>query len=75
MLEGVDARVHYIGYTPEMESARVRGELRPNAFVRLRKVAWKLPTGADQGGRGDLVLDPSTAEKNGDPWTGDGPIL
>ena len=38
MLEGVDARVHYIEYTPEMEEARGRGELRRNAFVRLRKI-------------------------------------
>jgi len=38
MLEGVDSRVHYIEYTPEMESARARGELRTNAFVRLRRV-------------------------------------
>ena len=38
MLEGVDARVHYIEYTPEMEAARARGELRTNAFVRLRRV-------------------------------------
>jgi hypothetical protein len=38
MLEGVDARVHYIEYTPEMEEARDRGELKRNAFVRLRRV-------------------------------------
>jgi type IV secretory pathway VirD2 relaxase len=38
MLEGVDARVHYVEYTPEMEEARARGELRTNAFVRLRRV-------------------------------------
>jgi type IV secretory pathway VirD2 relaxase len=38
MLEGVDARVHYIEYTPEMEVARARGEMRTNAFVRLRRV-------------------------------------
>jgi hypothetical protein len=38
MLEGVDARVHYLEYTPEMEAARARGELRTNAFVRLRRV-------------------------------------
>jgi type IV secretory pathway VirD2 relaxase len=38
MLEGVDARVHYIEYTPEMEEARGRGELKRNAFVRLRKI-------------------------------------
>src|SRR5579875_113971 len=38
MLEGVDARVHFIEYTREMEEARARGELRPNNFVRLRRI-------------------------------------
>jgi len=38
MLEGTDAKVHYIHYTPEMEEARSRGELRTNSFVRLRKL-------------------------------------
>jgi type IV secretory pathway VirD2 relaxase len=38
MLEGVDARVHFIEYTPEMEAARARGELRTNAFVRFRRM-------------------------------------
>jgi hypothetical protein len=38
MLEGVDARVHYIEYTREMEEARARGELRTNTFVRLRHI-------------------------------------
>jgi type IV secretory pathway VirD2 relaxase len=38
MLEGVDARVHFIEYTTEMEEARARGELRTNAFARLRRV-------------------------------------
>jgi hypothetical protein len=37
MLEGTDGQVHYIYYTPEMEEARSRGELRTNSFVRLRK--------------------------------------
>ena len=37
MLEGTDAKVHYIQYTAEMEDARSRGELRVNSFVRLRK--------------------------------------
>jgi type IV secretory pathway VirD2 relaxase len=36
ILEGVDARVHYVDYTPQMEVARARGELRTNSFVRLR---------------------------------------
>jgi type IV secretory pathway VirD2 relaxase len=38
MLEGTDARVHYINYTPEMEEARNRGGLRTNSFIRLRKL-------------------------------------
>ena len=37
MLEGTDARVHYVYYTPEIEAARYRGELRTNSFVQLRK--------------------------------------
>ena len=35
MLEGTDAKVYLINYTPEMEMARTRGELRTNSFVRL----------------------------------------
>jgi type IV secretory pathway VirD2 relaxase len=38
MLEGTDGQVHYIFYTPAMEEARGRGELRTNSFIRLRKV-------------------------------------
>ena len=37
LLEGTDAQVHLIYYTPEMEEARGRGKLRANSFVRLRK--------------------------------------
>ncbi len=40
MLEGTDARVHYVYYTPEMEAARNRGGLRTNSFVRLRKLTY-----------------------------------
>jgi type IV secretory pathway VirD2 relaxase len=36
MLEGTDAKIHFIHYTPEMEEARSRGELQTNSFVRLR---------------------------------------
>jgi type IV secretory pathway VirD2 relaxase len=39
MLEGTDAKVYLINYTPEMEMARSRGELRTNSFVRLRKLS------------------------------------
>ena len=38
MLEGVDARVHFIEYTQEMDAARARGELHTNSFVRLRRI-------------------------------------
>jgi len=37
MLEGIDGRVHYVYYTPEIEAARNRGGLRANSFIRLRK--------------------------------------
>jgi hypothetical protein len=37
MLEGTDARVHHVYYTPEIEEARNRGQLRANAFVRLQR--------------------------------------
>jgi hypothetical protein len=39
VLEGINAKVHFIQYTPEMEAARSRGELRINSFVRLRKLS------------------------------------
>jgi type IV secretory pathway VirD2 relaxase len=39
MLEGTNAKVHFIYYTPEMEEARSRGGLRTNYFVRLQKLS------------------------------------
>jgi hypothetical protein len=38
ILEGTDAKVHFIHSTPEMDQARSRGGLRTNHFVRLRKL-------------------------------------
>lgn len=38
LLEGTDAQVHLIYYTPEMEQARSQGKLRKNSFVRLQKL-------------------------------------
>ena len=38
MLEGTDAKVHCIYHTSQMTEARGRGGLRPNRFVRLRKL-------------------------------------
>ena len=37
MLEGTDARVHYVYCTPEIEAARNRGRLRTNSFIRLQE--------------------------------------
>ena len=37
LIEGTDAKVHLVYYTPALENARSRGQLRPNSFVRLRK--------------------------------------
>ncbi len=38
MMEGTDANVHFIYHTPQIEEMRGRGGLRPNGFVRLRKL-------------------------------------
>jgi type IV secretory pathway VirD2 relaxase len=37
LIEGTDAKVHLVYYSPALEEARSRGQLRPNSFVRLRK--------------------------------------
>jgi hypothetical protein len=38
MLESTNALIHYISYTPEMESARSQGGLRTNSFLKLRRL-------------------------------------
>jgi hypothetical protein len=38
MLEGADAKVHLIYYTPDREESRSQGGLRTNSFIRLRKI-------------------------------------
>jgi hypothetical protein len=38
MLEGTDARVHYVYQTPEMKVARSSGGLKTNSFIQLRKL-------------------------------------
>ena len=56
ILEGTDAKVHLIYYTPEMDQARSRGGLRTNSFVGLRKLVL--------GGRPILdIRDLGDAEK------------
>ena len=39
MLEGTDAKVHFIYCTVEMEEARSNGELRTNSFVQLSRMS------------------------------------
>ena len=59
MLEGVDAKVHFVYYTPEMEQARNRGELRTNSFVVTEELS---PDGyldvQDLGDAENLLSDP-----------------
>jgi hypothetical protein len=43
VLEGTDARIHYLYYTPEMAATRNRGALRTNSFIRLRKFTGGSP--------------------------------
>jgi type IV secretory pathway VirD2 relaxase len=38
MMEGTDACVHFVPYSPEMELARSHGRLRANSFIRLRRI-------------------------------------
>jgi len=38
MLEGTDAKVHFVEHTSEIEEARSLGGLRTNSFIRLRKL-------------------------------------
>jgi hypothetical protein len=38
MLEGTDARVHFIRHTPRIEEMRQDGRLKPNSFVSLERV-------------------------------------
>ncbi|HTU44810.1 MAG TPA: DUF3363 domain-containing protein [Bryobacteraceae bacterium] len=39
MLEGTDACIHHIRYTPEIEQARARGLMKTNSFVRFQTVS------------------------------------
>jgi hypothetical protein len=38
LVEGIDARVHLIDYTPDIQDARRQGGLGANAYIRLRRV-------------------------------------
>lgn len=53
MLEGLDARIHYVESTREMEGARARGELRANSFVRLSRIPINEESAVDIEDLGD----------------------
>jgi type IV secretory pathway VirD2 relaxase len=38
LLEGTDAQIHFIYHTPEIAAAWAQGRLKPNAFVRFRRL-------------------------------------
>jgi len=38
LLEGTDARLHHVYYTPEIHRARSQGKLPINSFIRLRRI-------------------------------------
>lgn len=38
LLEGTDAKLHHVYYTPEIHDARSLGKLRINSFIRLRRM-------------------------------------
>ena len=52
MLEGTDARVHFINYTPEIEEARSRGELRTNITYAMGARPQMVLTIFDSGSPG-----------------------
>jgi hypothetical protein len=56
MLEGTDAKVHFIQYTPEMELLRADGGLRTNSFLRLRRLVAKPVLNVQDLGDSEKVL-------------------
>jgi hypothetical protein len=58
LLEGTDARAHYINYTAEMEAARNSGGLKTNSFVRLRSLSKEDPAAMyiDELGAAESIL-------------------
>lgn len=66
MLEGTDAKVHFIKYTSEMEQARSRGELRVNSFIRMRRLsATAILDVSDFGDAEKLLKNPQHLSETG----------
>ncbi len=56
LLEGTDARVHFIYHNREIARAWQRGRLRPNSFVRLRRLSEDKELGVSDLGDADQML-------------------
>ncbi len=56
LLEGTDARVHFIYHSREIASAWQRGRLRPNSFVRLRRLSGDQALSVSDLGDADHIL-------------------
>ena len=56
LLEGTDARVHFIYHSREIASAWQRGRLRPNSFVRLRRLSGDQALSVSDLGDADRML-------------------
>jgi hypothetical protein len=60
LLEGTGAKIHFIYYTPDIESARSRGELRVNSFARFRRLAGLRRLDIDDYGDAEKLLSNHT---------------
>jgi type IV secretory pathway VirD2 relaxase len=56
LLEGTDARVHFIYHSSEIAAAWQRGRLRPNSFIRLRRLSGDQRLGVFDLGDADEIL-------------------
>jgi type IV secretory pathway VirD2 relaxase len=56
LLEGTDARVHFIYHSREIASAWQQGRLRPNSFIRLRRLLGDKDLGVSDLGDADRIL-------------------
>jgi type IV secretory pathway VirD2 relaxase len=56
LLEGTDARVHFIYHSREIAGAWQRGRLRPNSFVRLRRLSGDQALSVSDLGDADRIL-------------------
>lgn len=56
LFEGTDARVHFIYHSREIAGAWQRGRLRPNSFVRLRRLSDDQALSVSDLGDADRIL-------------------